>query len=240
MAAIAKVNLVIVSERAGCFHYVGDNLASVADPEQRIVLSSIRGEGAGAIESHFERLMPLVDVRPTRGLCTGLSQEFHSHDDNAAASIVRARPMNEYGRGPAQQVRAETRNRKVECSPMQKLASAMARSSEVARDQSQNPAQPDFVDNLLEEFENSVRQDCDAELEAFSAGERPPGLDVGDLAHFTSLHLAPDWLQFDPRMGPRWANIGPQLAPSWHGLAQLGPKLFQHWPKIGAPVPGRV
>ena len=58
VATVARVNLVIVSERAGCFHYVGDNLASVADPEQRIVLSSIRGEGAHAIESHFERLTP--------------------------------------------------------------------------------------------------------------------------------------------------------------------------------------
>ena len=58
LATIAKVNVVIVQEQAGCFHYVGDNLASVADPEQRVVLSSIRGEGAHAIESHFERLTP--------------------------------------------------------------------------------------------------------------------------------------------------------------------------------------
>ena len=65
-----------------------------------------------------------------------------------------------------------------------------------------------------------------------------PASPVGDLAPPTDLHLAPDWLQFDPRMGSLWANIGPQLAPHWHGLAQLGPKLFQHWPQIGAPSPG--
>ena len=59
LATIAKVNLVIVQEQAGCFHYVGDNLACVADPEQRVVLSSVRGGGTEAIESHFERLMPI-------------------------------------------------------------------------------------------------------------------------------------------------------------------------------------
>ena len=196
LATVARVNLVIVSERAGCFHYVGDNLASVADPEQRIVLSSIRGEGAGAIESHFERLMPLFDVRPARGLCTGVSHESHSNDDNAAASIVRARPMNDFGRSSAQHVSAEKCNRKVECSLLQNPAGAIAGSSEVQRDQPLNPAQPDFVDNLLEEFENSVRQDSDAELEASSSGERPPGLSRGGPS---ASHRPP--------LGPRLAPV---------------------------------
>ena len=61
LATIAKVNLVIVEEREGCFHYIGDNLACVADANQRIVISSIRGGGEAAVESHFERLMPIAE-----------------------------------------------------------------------------------------------------------------------------------------------------------------------------------
>ena len=58
LATIAKVNLVVVEEKEDAFHYVGDNLNHVSRTEDRIAITSIRGGGSSAIESHFERLIP--------------------------------------------------------------------------------------------------------------------------------------------------------------------------------------
>ena len=61
LATIAEVNLVVVEEREDAFHYVGDNLNDVSRPDDRIVITSIRGGGSAEIESHFERLIPMTD-----------------------------------------------------------------------------------------------------------------------------------------------------------------------------------
>ena len=60
LATIAEVNLVVVEEREDAFHYVGDNLNNVSRPDDRIVITSIRGGGSSEIETHFERLIPMA------------------------------------------------------------------------------------------------------------------------------------------------------------------------------------
>ena len=57
LATISQVNLLVVEEREDAFHYVGDNLEEVGKPEERIVITSIRGGGHRVVESHFERLL---------------------------------------------------------------------------------------------------------------------------------------------------------------------------------------
>ena len=61
LATIAEVNLVVVEEREDAFHYVGDTLNDVSRPDERIVITSIRGGGSAEIETHFERLIPTTD-----------------------------------------------------------------------------------------------------------------------------------------------------------------------------------
>ena len=56
------MNLCSVEEREPALYFVGDNLVDVARPDQRIVFASIRGGGSAAIESHFERLIPVSEA----------------------------------------------------------------------------------------------------------------------------------------------------------------------------------
>ena len=63
LATIARVNLVVVERRPdGSFRYVAENLTHVGDATGRVVISSIRGGGVRAVESHFERLISAADV----------------------------------------------------------------------------------------------------------------------------------------------------------------------------------
>ena len=77
LATIAEVNLVVVEEREDAFHYVGDNLNNVSRPDDRIVITSIRGGGSSEIETHFERLIPM----------TYRVDEAHGNDSGGEESV---------------------------------------------------------------------------------------------------------------------------------------------------------
>ena len=81
------MNLVVVVNAGGVFRHVGDNLEHVGDSTQTCVVTSLRGgDGAAAIESHFERLMPAAalgdDLPPVGVAAEGGEAEDGSDADS--------------------------------------------------------------------------------------------------------------------------------------------------------------
>ena len=93
LAHLADVNLVIVKQEFDVFEFVESN---IADASQRIVVSSIRANGAAEVNSHFERLIIEEEYI--------IVQDVEIEMQRVQQSMERERTSMEYEDAQAQQV----------------------------------------------------------------------------------------------------------------------------------------